>query len=95
MKIKQAENGFAQTTDDGRVFVYKTLTELAAAIEGPSTLNYNGTVYSPGHDLHSLREFHRLMEQNRKIDAIKLVRDIYTPRMGLKEAKELAEFIVT
>lgn len=91
MKIEQAENGFIYTDDLGRLFIYKTLTELANNVEGSVNQSPRGTHYAAGYSVKHLDTVRCLLNLGKKIDAIMLLRDIYEPRMGLKEAKELVD----
>lgn len=94
MKIEQAQNGFVVTTDGGDLFIYRTLQEMADAIEGrayaPAPVS-TPTVYAPGKNAQDLYTVRRLAKEGRKIDAIKELRNVFEPRLGLKEAKELIE----
>jgi ribosomal protein L7/L12 len=91
MELKQAINGFIYTNDHGDVYIYSTLTELAAAVEGRSPGNY--TAYAPGKSIVNLREVRGLALNREKISAIKELRNTFTPTLGLKEAKEVVEVL--
>lgn len=102
MKIEQAENGFVVTKSNGDLYIYKTLREMADDIEGrtytpvpaPEPVINKGTVYAADKNANHLSQVKRLAERGYKIDAIKELRSIYSPKLGLKEAKELVESMV-
>lgn len=91
MEIKQAINGFIYTNDFGEVYVFKSLTELAAAVEGTRGGEYTG--YAPGKSVENLFEVRRLAWNGNKIAAIKELRATFTPTLYLKESKEIVEVL--
>lgn len=89
--IGVAENGFILHDSFGKTHVAKTLSE-AAMIAGEGLVQPTSyTVYSPGFSQTDLRDVTILYKQGNKIAAIKMLRDCFSPRLGLKEAKELVE----
>ena len=91
MEIKQAMNGFIYTNNYGDVYVYKSLTELAAAIEGSQDTRY--VSYAPGKGTDDLIYVRSLAKNGEKIKAIKELRATFVPTLYLKEAKELIEIL--
>lgn len=86
-----AENGFVLHDSFGKMYVAKTLTE-AAMIAGEVTVQpTTATVYTPGFGQDDLRDVKILYKQGDKIAAIKMLRDCFSPRLNLREAKELVE----
>lgn len=88
--IKVAQNGFVLEDTYGNLHVAKTLLELAQ-IAGESVSSPNSTVYAVGFDSNDLSNVKHYAREGRKIDAIKLLRDCFVPRLSLREAKELIE----
>ena len=91
MNIQQANNGFVVTHASGEMYVYKTLQEMADAIEGSRYNSVTTSVYAPGADVHTLFRASSLAATGHKIDAIKELRNAFVPRLGLKEAKDIIE----
>jgi hypothetical protein len=91
MELKQAVNGFIYTNNYGDVYIYSTLTELAAAVEGSPQGNF--IVYAPGKSIVNLRQVRGLALNGEKISAIKELRNTFTPPLGLKETKEIVEVL--
>jgi len=92
--IGVAENGFILHDSFGKTHVAKTLTE-AAMIAGESIVHLSArTLYSPGSSQTDLRDVKILYKQGDRIAAIKMLRDCFSPSLGLKEAKELVEQLV-
>lgn len=90
--IEVATNGFILEEYNGNRYIARTLTE-AATIAGEGVPVYTHTGYSAGFDAHSLMAVKSAARAGQKISAIKLLRDCFTPRLGLKEAKELVEIL--
>ena len=88
--IRVAQNGFVLEDDYGNLHVAKTLLE-SAQIAGESVPSSGSTQYTTGFDSNDLNNVKHHFRENRKIDAIKLLRDCFTPRLGLREAKDLVE----
>jgi len=90
--IRMVSNGFILTDDSDSEYISKTLVEAAQLAgellppEGASNTVY--TNYSRADNLAQVRE---LARQGLKISAIKALRDAFTPRLGLREAKDLIE----
>ena len=102
MKITQAENGFVITKENGDLFIYKTLREMADDLEGPAAnfwpapviVSNTNAVYAPDYYACNLGNVRRAALLGRKIDAIKELRNCFVPRLGLKEAKDIVEQMV-
>jgi ribosomal protein L7/L12 len=96
IKITEAKNGFIIEIA-GEIYILQSLSDLwSIEVErytvreiGTTELNVYGNNYGPA-NLLSVRS---LVCSGKKIEAIKLLRNIYTFRLGLKEAKELVELI--
>ncbi len=88
--IKVAHNGFIVEDGHGNLYIAKTLLE-AAQIAGEEVPNPSSTQYSVGFSANDLNNIKYFAREGRKIDAIKLMRDCFAPRLGLREAKELIE----
>ena len=89
--IGVAENGFILHDSFGKTHVAKTLTE-AAMIAGEVTVQPTAyTNYSPGFSQTDLRDVKTLYKQGDKVAAIKMLRDCFSPRLNLREAKDLVE----
>lgn len=91
IQITQASNGFVVTIN-GDMYVAGTLAEVAR-LAGEILPSDSFTTYVPGYTSESLQKVRTLREEGRKIDAIKLLRDCFHPRLGLREAKELVEHL--
>ena len=89
-KITVAQNGFILGDSYGHLHIAKTLLE-AAGIVGETVPNPSGTNYTAGFDSNDLNNVRNLFRQGQKIEAIKILRNVFTPRLGLREAKELVE----
>jgi len=91
-KIHVAQNGFVLEDSLGRMHIASTLhdaADLAGEFPRPSV---NTVVqYVAGFDVKDLNNVKHRFREGRKIDAIKLLRDCFTPRLGLREAKDLVE----
>ena len=89
--IGVAENGFILHDSVGKTYIAKTLTE-AAMIAGESTVQPTAyTNYNPGFSHADLRDVKILYKQGDRIAAIKLLRNCFSPKLCLREAKELVE----
>ena len=97
--ITRANNGWvANSRWDGPSYIATSLHELATMVEGPAPVKpqESATVYSSyaeGFGISDLFLVKSLAKQGRKIDAIKHLRNCFTARMNLKEAKELMEVL--
>ena len=89
-KITVAQNGFVVEDTYGNLHIAKTLLE-AAGIVGEAVPNPGTTQFSVGFDSNDLNNAKHAFREGRKIDAIKILRDAFTPRLGLREAKDLIE----
>ena len=90
--IKAANNGFILEDVYGHLYVAKTLLE-AAQIAGESVPPTTSSVYAPGFDSNDLNNVKHYVREGRKIEAIKLLRDMFTTRLGLREAKDIVEIL--
>ena len=90
--IKAANNGFILEDVYGHLYVAKTLLE-AAQIAGESVPPTTSSVYAPGFDSNDLNNVKHYMREGKKIEAIKLLRDMFTTRLGLREAKDIVEVL--
>lgn len=88
--IKVAQNGFVIEDVYGNLHIAHTLLD-AARIAGESVPNSGQTAYESSKGFQDLNEVRKLFHDGRKIDSIKLLRDCFTPRLGLREAKDLVE----
>ena len=88
--IRSARNGFILTDWNGDEHVALTLVE-AARIVG-EVLPDNTTVkYASGENRSALDKARVSVMAGQKIEAIKYLRNAFTPRLGLLEAKDLLE----
>jgi hypothetical protein len=88
--IRAAGNGYILSDNLGNEMVAKTLVE-AAQIAGEQVNSTSATLYDKERglgDLHMVRDY---MQQHQKINAIKFLRDCFSPRLGLREAKDIVE----
>jgi ribosomal protein L7/L12 len=95
--IRIAKNGFVLEDNLGEMHIARTLTELATLVGEalPYAPVNTYTCYSHGYGAGHLATAVKLYRKGDKIGAIKLLRDSFTPRLGLKEAKELIEELVS
>lgn len=91
-KITVAQNGFIVEDCYGNLHIAKTLFE-AAGIAGEIVPDSSYVKYSTGSDSNDLNNVKSQFRQGHKIDAIKTLRNCFTPRLGLLEAKELVEVL--
>ena len=97
--ITRAENGWVANSQwDGPSYIATSLHELATLVEGPAPVKpqESATVYSSYADNYTVQDLYHvktLAQAGRKIDAIKHVRNCFTARLNLKEAKELVEVL--
>lgn len=97
--ITRAENGWVANSQwDGPSYIATSLHELATLVEGPAPVKpqESATVYSSyadGFTVQDLYHVKNLAQEGRKIDAIKHLRNCFTARLNLKEAKELVEVL--
>jgi uncharacterized protein YdbL (DUF1318 family) len=88
--IKAAKNGFILEDCYGNLHIAKTLVE-AAKIVGEIVPDSNSSNYVAGCNERSLRDVRTLAVEGRKIEAIKILRNCFTARLGLREAKDIVE----
>lgn len=91
-RIRIAQNGFVLEDIYGNMHIAKTLLE-AAQIAGESVPPTTSSIYAPGFDSNDLNNVKHYMREGKKIEAIKLLRDIFTTRLGLREAKDIVEIL--
>jgi ribosomal protein L7/L12 len=91
-EIKVAQNGFVLEDDRGNLHVAKTLLELAQ-VAGELVPSNSSAVYVKGFDSNDLNNVKHYMREGKKIEAIKLLRDMFTARLGLREAKDIVEIL--
>lgn len=97
--ITRAENGWVANSQwDGPTYIATSLHELATLVEGPAPVKpqESATVYSSyadGFTVQDLYHVKTLAQAGRKIDAIKHLRNCFTARLNLKEAKDLVEVL--
>lgn len=89
-RIQVANNGFVLESTYGDTHIAKTLIE-AAQIVGEITPATTTVVYAAGMGANQLSQVKDLAQQGYKIDAIKLLRDCFNSKLGLREAKDLVE----
>lgn len=90
--IKSVSNGFVLEDVYGNVYIAKTLME-AAKLAGEAVPDSGYIRYAQGFDSNDLNNVKHHWREDRKIDAIKLMRQCFVPALGLKEAKELLEVL--
>lgn len=88
--IEVAANGFVLRYNDGSIRIANSLMD-AAKEAGESVPESGSTNYAPGFSADTLNRVRYLFKDNQKINAIKLLRDAFAPRLGLREAKDLVE----
>jgi ribosomal protein L7/L12 len=88
--ITVATNGFVLYGARGDVHVAKTLSE-AAQLAGEQGSFSGNTLYTVGYGCNDLNNVKAFFKAGQKIEALKLLRDCFSPRLGLREAKELIE----
>jgi ribosomal protein L7/L12 len=97
MIITTADNGFLVDQAWGTKHVFTSFTEAAKhfgePIAAPKSID-SYTRYADGLTAYTLREVRRNYNEGQKITAIKLLRDAFEPRLGLREAKELVESLL-
>lgn len=95
VNIRVAKNGFVLVYSDGGWEIAKTLAEAAVLIgeQEPQTTP-SGCHYAENKTRAELDTILHFAFQGYKIDAIKRMRDLFVPRLGLREAKELVEALM-
>jgi len=89
-KITVAQNGFIVEDCYGHLHIAKTLLE-AAQIVGETVPNPIAAHYDLNKNATTLELVREEFKRGNKINAIKELRNCFTPRLGLREAKELVE----
>ena len=89
-RIDVAQNGFVLQDAHGNLHIAKTLAE-AAQIAGESIPDRGYINYAAGYDVEVLTKVKSLAALDQKIDAIKLLRCCFVPRLGLREARDMVE----
>ena len=93
MNIRSVNNGFILEVK-GVEYIAKSLME-AAQIAGeyiPQPAQY--TRYCANKSKYDLSQVVMSANKGHKIDAIKMLRDCFEPRLGLLEAKEIVEELI-
>jgi len=88
--IKVAQNGFVIEDAYGNLHIAHTLLE-AARLAGEAVPDSGRTEYDTNRCAADLDNVKCLVQEGNKIGAIKLLRDCFTPRLALREAKDLVE----
>jgi ribosomal protein L7/L12 len=88
--IRTARNGYILTDWNGNEHVALTLVE-AARMVGEILPDNTQTKYVHQFGAAELEKAREAFKAGQKIEAIKYVRNTFTPRLGLLEAKELVE----
>jgi ribosomal protein L7/L12 len=88
--IQVANNGFVLETMHGELYIAKTMIE-AAQLVGEITPTTTTAVYATDKSIHEFTEVKTLAKRGYKVEAIKKMRDCFTPKLGLREAKDLVE----
>jgi ribosomal protein L7/L12 len=88
-KIEQVDNGFI-IRQRGQTTVCQSLSAACLLVgEQPPYLTY--TTYADKAQRLDYARVREMLRERHKIDAIKHVRDVFHPRLGLREAKDLVE----
>ena len=88
--IKVAQNGFVLEDNFGNLHIARTLLD-AARLAGEVVPGGGYSLYEQDKSHHDLDAVHKLFRAGKKIEAIKLLRGCFVPRLGLREAKDLVE----
>ena len=88
--IKIAQNGFVIEDSYGNLYIAHTLLE-AARLAGETVPDGGRTEYNTNRSAADLDAVRCMFQAGDKIGAIKLLRDCFTPRLALREAKDLVE----
>ncbi len=88
--IRMVRNGYILTDWNGDEHIALTLVE-AARIVGEILPDNTTVKYASGENRSALEKARVSFHAGQKIEAIKYVRNAFTPRLGLLEAKDLVE----
>lgn len=88
--IRIAQNGFVLEDVYGNLHIAKTLLE-AAQVAGEMAPPESVVKYTHQFGAAELGKARAAAMAGQKIEAIKILRNTFTPRLGLLEAKELLE----
>jgi ribosomal protein L7/L12 len=88
--IRGATNGYILTDKIGNETIAKSLFE-AAQLSGEPIVLPGSTIYAQHGGSGDLEYIKKLAAARDKIAAIKALRDIFSPRLGLREAKDIVE----
>lgn len=88
--IRSVGNGYILSDNHGNEMVAKTLVE-AAQIAGEHVNSTSATLYTKDYSLGDLHRVRDCMLLHQKMEAIKHLRDCFSPRLGLREAKDIIE----
>lgn len=90
-EIRSVSNGYI-VNYNGEEYIASTLAQAAVIIgEYFPTPEISSTVYAEGQSAMILRNVRSFARQGEKINAIKELRNCFTPRLGLCEAKEMVD----
>lgn len=92
IEIRTVSNGYILEDAYGNTLVARSLME-AAQINGEAPVISNTVHYYTGKGAHTLENIRNLSRDGQKIEAIKELRDLFSHRLGLKEAKEMIEIL--
>lgn len=90
--VRAVSNGFVLVDDRLNEYVAKTLIE-AAQIAGEIVPADSGSHYALGMTPGDLSVAKACARDGKKIEAIKILRNCFVPRLGLREAKDLIEIL--
>ena len=88
-KIHVAQNGYVLEDEFGNFHIAATLHDLGRLTGEMVTHSY--TIYESDMGANHLNSVRAMAADGQKIKAIMLLRDCFTPRLGLREAKDLIE----
>jgi hypothetical protein len=88
--IRGATNGYILTDKNGAETIAKSLFE-AAQLSGETVVLPGSTIYAKDSGSGDLEYIKNLAASRDKIATIKALREIFSPRLGLREAKDIVE----
>ncbi len=90
-EIRSVSNGYI-VNYNGNEYIASTLAQAAAIIGEPFPApEFSSTIYEEGCSAVILRNVRSFVRQGERINAIKELRNCFTPRLGLREAKEILD----
>jgi ribosomal protein L7/L12 len=93
MEIRTVSNGFV-INHNGQESIAKTLLEAAEIMGEYTPASKQYTRYRYDKTKYDLSQVVMSANRGHKIDAIKMLRDCFEPRLGLLEAKEIVEVLI-